>query len=354
VFEPIAYREWMRGRPEAALHDLGTVALRGDRDSERRAVPPPLVDRPDPPTGATLHTQLATLYGVHPEQVLVTAGATHANGLAAATALADGDRILVEKPGPGALAATPAALGATVDRFARPAGRLEPDRVANAVGEETALVGVTNRHEPTGHLADRGSLAAVAEAADEAGARLLVDESRAAFLSAPSGNGPFGGVTAAGLDGAVVTGSLSAFPGLPELRIGWLLADREFVAAARQVRDHCPAVAETSVALAERALYAADDLATEARDLLTENATLLEEFVAGRPDVTGGSGTNYAFLDCGADGERVAQAAWEAGVLVVPGRCFGAPDRVRVALGRAPADGEVALRQFGAVLDGLR
>jgi aspartate/methionine/tyrosine aminotransferase len=354
VFEPIAHLEWLAGRPEAALHDLGTTGLCGDRDATGPAVPESVAGRPDPPAGVTLHTQLATTYGVEPEQVLVTAGATHADFLAVAAAVAEEEdpRVLVEKPGYEPMVRTPAALGATVDRFLRPEHRLEPARVEQALTSDTRLVSVTNRHNPSGRLADRETLAAAAAAARERGARLLVDEVYGPYQTDPSGGGPFGGVTAAGLEGAVVTGSLSKFPGLPELRVGWLVADPEFVAAARQVKRHVPAVAGTSVALAQRALYH-DDLAEEARDLLAENAALLSAFVAERPDVSGGVHTNFGLLDCGVDGDRLAEAAWAEGVLVVPGRFFGVPEAVRVGLGGSPEDGAAALGRLGDLLDAL-
>lgn len=357
VFESIGHLEWMAGRPQAALHDLGTTELRSDRGRAGPAVPPPVADRPDPPAGATLHTQLAGVYGVEPERVLVAAGATHANFLAAAAAVDGAEdeapRVLAEKPGYEPLVRTPAALGATVDRFVRPDCHLDPDRVANALDPATALVSLTNRHNPSGRLADRETLAAVAEAARERDARVLVDEVYAPYVERPVGDGPFGGVTAAGVEGTVVTGSLTKFPGLPELRVGWLVADPAFVEAARRVKRHVPAVSDVSVALARRALHAADDLAADARDLLVENAALLAAFVEDRPDVDGPADTSFGFLDCGVDGDRVAEAAWQEGVLVVPGRFFGDSGRVRVSLGRTPEDGAAALTRLGAVLDGL-
>ncbi|MFC7045632.1 hypothetical protein ACFQH6_09650 [Halobacteriaceae archaeon GCM10025711] len=109
MFPSIDYLEWIEGRPRAALYDLGSSDLRGDRAFEATVVPDLLEDLPDPPAGVSLHTLLATEYGVEPEQVVVTAGATHANFLAAATALQDAEdpRVLVERPGYEPLRRTP-------------------------------------------------------------------------------------------------------------------------------------------------------------------------------------------------------------------------------------------------------
>jgi aspartate/methionine/tyrosine aminotransferase len=53
------------------------------------------------------------------------------------------------------------------------------------------------------------------------------------------------------------------------------------------------------------------------------------------------------------DGNRVSEAAWEEGVLVVPGRFFGDERAVRISLGGDPAAMADALGAFGRVLDTL-
>lgn len=365
MFPRLEYIEWISGRPDVALYDLGSSDLRGDRGHEPEAVPAPLEGLDDPPTGATLETQVAGEYGVEPEQVLVTAGATLANFVAAATALeraADGDRdeaqrVLVEKPGYEPLVKSPAALGATVDRFRRgDRYRLDVDRVRKATTDATDLLTVTNRHNPSGALADRDALSALADAAGECDARLLVDEVYAPY-GVDGGDGPFGGPSAVGLDGAVVTNSLTKFHGLDDLRVGWLVADEAFVDHARSISRHFLGVADTSRALGKRALHNAATLEERSRTLVAENTDLLREFLESRDDVEGflAEGASFAFLDpATADGDELASAAWEDGVLVVPGRFFGDDERVRVSLGRSPTEVEPALDVLGDVLDGFQ
>jgi aspartate/methionine/tyrosine aminotransferase len=372
-FERIEYLHWIHGRPEAATYDLGSSDLRGAGPLQSGVVPDRLAGLPDPDPETELGELLAAVYGVDPENVLPTAGATHANVVAAGTALSvapeeggdvesdglgSGPRILVEKPGYEPLTATPESLGAEVDRFLRPAEEdyaLDPERVGGAATGETVLVSVTNRHNPSGQLTDRETLSAAAERAAEADARLLVDEVYAPYTTDPT-EGAFGGVTAAGADGAVVTGSLTKFHGLGGLRVGWVVADADFVERAREVVAHVPAVAEPSVALARRALYNRETLARQSRELLAENARLLAEFVADRPGLTGpvSPDSTYAFLDFeGADGDAVAAAAEERDLLVVPGRFFDDPDRFRVSLGRDTDHVAEALSVLGETLDDL-
>lgn len=453
VFPDIAYLDWISGRPERAEYDLGSSDLARQRhgtdappvdtdspggdsgsptaDADPPAadvIPPALVDVPTP--NRTARELLAEAYGVETGNVLVTAGATHANFLAVAAALPGGasngtspagDRVLVEKPGYEPLLATPQGLGATVDRFRRPPGEdypLDTDRVAGAVVEDTRLVAVTNRHNPSGRLVDRDALAAIAGAVadasanadagaginasgsadagvaagasartagsgdvgdadaregDTTGARLLVDEVYAPFVdrsdSSPAGidsgdasaagddaSGPFGGSTAAGLENVVVTNSLTKFLGFGGVRLGWLVADEAFVARARSVTHHVPAVAEPSERLARRALADADRLTAAARERAAENHAALSSFVAERDDLSGRvePGCPYAVLAHeSADGTAVADAAWDAGVLVVPGRFFDEPDRFRIAACRDPGTVRAGLDRLDGALDGL-
>ncbi|WP_435128997.1 pyridoxal phosphate-dependent aminotransferase [Halobaculum sp. D14] len=402
MFPPLAYLEWIDGRPAAADYDLGTSDLRlAETPDGAEPVPPRLAGLDAPAGDASLAALVADEYGVAEDRVVVTAGATHANFVAAATAYTlddgcaaaadaevggadtgtddsaggartgrdaggdedeSGPRALVEAPGYEPLVELPRALGARVERFRRPAPEAEllPDRVENAVvaagSEEIAHVTVTNRHNPTGRLESRDDLADVAGVVADHEGYLLVDEVYAPYTAEPVDGRGFGGPTAAGLPSTVVTGSLTKFHGLGGLKIGWLVAPPEFAECARAVEAHVPAVAEPSVALAKRLFANRDDLVAESRKRCVSNHGLLAEFVAGRDDLTGPvpDGSPFGLLRHDtADGDEVARAAWDAGVLVVPGRFFGAPDGARVSLGGDAAESERALAAFGAVLDGL-
>jgi aspartate/methionine/tyrosine aminotransferase len=229
VFPPIAYLEWIDGRPAAATHDLGSSDLRRPVDG---VVPAPLQSMADPPDDVALESQIAAAYGPETgvENVLVTAGATQANVVAAATALGcDADaraigEVLVERPAYEPLRASPRGLGDDVRSFPRDQVRYRavPRTVADAASERTRLVAMTNRHNPSGRLTDRETLSAVAERVRDSDATLLVDEVYAPFeADARAGPGTaFGGVTAAGLTDTVVTNSMAKIFGYGTLRIG--------------------------------------------------------------------------------------------------------------------------------------
>ncbi|AKU07750.1 MULTISPECIES: pyridoxal phosphate-dependent aminotransferase [Haloferax] len=369
TFPEIPYLEWIVDRADEAAHDLATSDLGSSRRGDD-LVPPVLSGRSDP-EDATLAGQLAARYGVSESSVLVTAGATNANFLAACALLDlatddDEDRdedasrpqVLVEKPGYQPLVATSEALGARVDRFVRPPEydyELEPHRLDGASTDAFAYAIVTNRHNPSGKLTPRAELAEVASAAADAGGYLLVDEVYAPFVD-PAADGPFGGITASGLENTVVTGSLTKFYGLGGLRVGWIIGPEEVVSRARSASMYLPAVAEPSTKLARRALHHGDEIEAAAREHLSANHDLLATFVAERDELDGRihAGGTFAFLDhASVDGDAVADAAWDRGVLVVPGRFFDAPESFRISLGGDPEAMEAGLAAFGDALDDL-
>ena len=375
MFPPLSYLQWIEGRPEAAEHDLGSSDLRrGSQADDDDPVPPRLAGLDAPAGDTTLREFVAREYDVRKSRVLLTAGASHAGFLASATAGAlarersgtddEGDSArpyaLVETPGYEPLVETPRALQMRVARFRRPdsTASLDAERVEAAAAGLTAPlahVTVTNRHNPTGRLATRSTLAEVAAVVDDYTGHLLVDEVYAPY-TLDDGSGPFGGPTGTALPSTVAVGSLTKFHGLGGLRVGWIVGPEAFVDRARQVEQYVPALAAPSVTLGRRFFANRDALVAEAREHCRANHDLLRSFVDDREDLAGrvDAGSPVGSLEHErADGDTVAAAAWDAGVLVVPGRFFGLDEGVRVSLGRAPAECAASLDAFGAVLDSL-
>lgn len=354
MFPRIEYFDWLRDHrsPDFDLASTDVVL----RPTGLRAT---LRDQLDPPPSTVdLNSQIAAEYGVKPSHVLVTAGATHANFVATAAALDPGSRILVESPGYEPLSTMPRGFDIPVDRLNRPAPSftVDPARVTAAAGPEHGLVTVTNRHNPSGHRTDPDTLATIAtNLADEA-ATLLVDEVYAAYgVSGTDGIG-FGAESVAGVDNAVITSSLSKYFGLRGLRVGWLIADPTFINRARVVMDYVSGVAEPSVELASRIFHDPDQMVASARERIAANAPLLSEFIDSRPDLEGPVPADCTFgfpTYTGASGDTVADAAWDAGVLIIPGRFFNAPKRFRISVGAPPDTVKAGLSTLGSVLDSL-
>lgn len=358
MLAPIEYLQWYRNQPPAD-HDLGGTDLRPDHPDRTKLVPDALADVDDPPDGEGAGSILADEYGVDTANVFLASGARHAHLLGVMVALGAADEeaaALIEDPAFEPLYSTPAGFGARVDRFERPAPRyeLDPDRVAAGLEPDTAYVTVTNRHNPSGYRSERSELAAVADATADRGAVLLSDEVYAPY-GPEAEDGAFGGPTAAGLPNTVVIGSLTKFHGVGELRVGWLVVPDELRDLVAGITMHFPTVGTPNRILADRAL-STDRLVERARRYVRANHELLSDFVADRPDLRGviHDGATFGFVgheDAG--GDDVVAAAREEGLIVIPGRFFGDPDRVRMGLGREPDEMRDALDRFASALDRL-
>lgn len=357
----IEYLEWISSRVDEVTHNLGSSDL---GSPYQPIVPSELDDLPDPPADRSLESLVAEQYGhgITPENVLVTAGTTQANVITAGVVIdAAESAVLVETPGYEPLVASPDGLGAKIRRFPRREAedyRIDPERVANGLDESVDLVTVTNRHNPSGRMTSRETLEETAAVVADAGARLLVDEVYAPFVTEPEDGEKtaFGSVTAAGVEGTVVTQSLDKFHGYGELRIGWIISDSLFVDRARSVRFHIPSVADPSRAIASRILANTDTIGERSRERLTTNHEQLRSFVRERDDLDGfvSPGSTVAFLKHQyADGDELVDAALADGILVIPGRFFGDPRGFRISAGRSPDAVSAGLEAFGAVLDAL-
>lgn len=354
MFPRIEYFDWLRDHRDPAF-DLASTDL---------LIEPPHLDAArgklgtHAPGADSLESVLAAEFGVDVGQVLVTAGGTHANFIAIATALDTGDRVLVEQPGYEPLVTTARGFGAGVDRFTRspPTYGIPVDEITHTATPDHALAAVTNRHNPSGHRADPDTITAVARDLKDNEARLLIDE-----VYAPYGRGErtgigYGELSVASRENTIVTGSLSKFFGLRGLRVGWLIADTPFVDRARVVLDHVSGVSDPSIHLAHQVLTAPEALVTNALDRVTRNADLLTEFIASRRDLecTVPSHCTFTFpAHTTADGDAVAVAAWEDGVLIIPGRLFGDRSRFRLSAGTDPDTAAAGFDKFAGVLDSL-
>jgi hypothetical protein len=335
------YLLWAKRRPHPA-NDLGrsdVVACElADLPGAREALE--LTGRNDEGWGP-LVSRVAARYGVQPTQVATATGASGANFLVFATLLRPGDDVLVERPGYDPLVAAPLMFGANVIRFERrfeEGFRLDPDRVVAALTPRTRLVVLTNPHNPTGVLCGREELAALGALADLRGFFVLADE---IYLDAVQG--PMPPVAASLSPRIITTASLTKAYGLAGLRCGWALADTAVSEEIRRARD---LVDGSGSVLAERAAVAAFDhlpaLAARARAILAPNFARFGAFMAGQPALewVAPAGGTVAFprlrglVSADAFVERLLRDFETA---VVPGRFFGAPAHVRVALG-IPAD----------------
>jgi aspartate/methionine/tyrosine aminotransferase len=160
--------------------------------------------------------------GLHPEHVMVTAGAAAALFCTATTLLQPGDHAIVVRTNYATNLETPRAIGAdldVVDLHFEDGWRLDVDRVAARVRDGvTRLISVTQPHNPTGTMFDLATLDALVALAERSGAILLVDET---YRDLTHGD-PLP-VAASRSPRVISVSSMSKAYGLPGLRIGWAI-----------------------------------------------------------------------------------------------------------------------------------
>jgi hypothetical protein len=302
-----------------------------------------------PEVTAELECSLGARLGAPGGRVLVTAGASEANACVFAGLLGPGEEALVERPGYEPHRAVPPYFGVRVRSFVR--RRADGyGRVAAAVEEAltpaTRLVMLTDLHNPSGAPLAGEDVHALTDLAERHGLWLVCDETFRDAAERPLGT------LAALSDRWVTTSTLTKAYGLGSLRLGWVAGSAAALARCAATQNALSVEpAGPSLALALALLADLDALRKRTHRILSENRGRWQRLVAeGLPcDANVPSAGTTAFVHFGgpAGGEAFAEfAAGRFALRVVPGRFFGEPRGVRVALGGEPARCAAALETF--------
>ncbi|MDG6989379.1 MAG: pyridoxal phosphate-dependent aminotransferase [Nitrososphaerota archaeon] len=257
--------------------------------------------------------EVATLYGVEPENVVPTAGASEAIFLVYST-LGAGRKALVPRPNYPAMFTVPKALGLEVS-----------SSLASSRGGGV-IVGLTDPNNPTGRLLDGSYTDWIASK----GTVVFVNETYKGFASSGPQATVFGKIP-----GAVVCSTMTKFFGLGRLRVGWVVADKRsskrLLYAKWSVSGHD---SEYSLWIATQVLKNRQRFADRARKLLSANTRLVRKFLAETEGVSAEIGVTPFCLVRYRNGPGSVTLARElfakTGVLVSPGDFFGAPKTFRL------------------------
>jgi hypothetical protein len=290
------------------------------------------------------------------ERCVVTpgGGCSFANHLAMSALVSPGDEVLVEEPTYELLVSTLGCLGAQVRTFQRRLAdgwRLDADEITSELTPHTRLVVLTNLHNPSGVATSVEEVRTIARAASAVGARVLVDEvyleltfhdgkARTAFLE--DGN-------------IVVTSSLTKAYGLSGLRCGWILAPADLADRMRRLNDlfgvAAPHIAERLAVLAFDRL---EPLRARAWEMLRANHAAYRKHLGDHPAleqvIYPQATTVFARLRVGEGDELFEALRSGRDTSLVPGRYFGRPDHVRIALGGPAEQTAEGLRRLAGIL----
>ena len=303
------------------------------------------------------------------DEVLFTCGTQEANFLTFLSLLGDeaavdggGDAASPEGVGSGthAVVVTPTyqALHAVPDAFGDvtrvelepPEWELDPEAIADAARDDTAVVVVNNPNNPTGQYHDEAAMRAVYDVAVERDAYLLCDEVYRLLAEDPqppvASYGPHG----------ISTTSLTKAYGLAGLRFGWIAGPEPVVERAWRWKDYTTIspslfgqhVAKQALGAQEEEILTANrELAAAHRETV---AAWVDDHDLGWLDPVGVN----AFVtvpDGFADAEAFCRTVVEeASVVLAPGHLFGFPDRFRIGFGLPTDELEEGLDRVGGVI----
>jgi aspartate/methionine/tyrosine aminotransferase len=300
-------------------------------------------------------------YGVAPECVVPTLGASQAIIQVLFALARPGDHVIVERPTFEPLHRVPEMMGLSVSRLERRhEERWEPlpDRLARLLTPKTKAVILSSLHNPSGVALETEALAAIGEMAARVGAMVLVDEVYLDFAFDPSGETYPWRPACLALDNGVSWSSTTKAFGFAAARAGWAVTrDRELAAALRAASHYFhvdPPLA--SLAVAAQVVEHAELLVERARAAIEPCRAIVDAWLAedGRvswvPPSAGQTGL-IRLPDLTADVDFAAHLRERYGTQVVPGTMFEAPGSVRLSFNLPPDELEQALATFSAALD---
>jgi len=260
--------------------------------------------------------EVARLYRVDPENVLITNGASEGIFLAYSV-FGSGSRALVPLPNYPPMFTVPRSLGM---------------KVGFSLGRKArgAMIGLTDPNNPTGNRLDAEALDSIVDHSRRMGTTIYINETYDEFTFPTRPHTHFG------MSSNVITSNtMTKFYGLGRLRIGWILADkrkaRQLLYAKWAVSGHD---SEYSLWIAAQVLRKRKKFVERARDIYMRNIRLVREFLERTGGVSAELGDAPFCLVRYRQGPASVALAHRLletkGVLVSPGDFFGAPRAFRL------------------------
>lgn len=298
----------------------------------------------------SLRTPDALTYG----QVAVTNGAKQALFNTFMTILEAGDEVLIPAPYwvtfpssvqlangvPVTVNPAPGALKVTVEDFAA------------ALTPATRAILICSPNNPTGLVFDDQELRAILGWAADHGLWVVADET---YVDLAFGPVPAPALVENRLRKRLITvGSVSKSFAMTGWRVGWMAGPKEIIDAAIAVQSHTTSNVNRVSQAAALAALTGPDVTAGFRDLLRGRLDLcrsvLEPLGLFQTPPDGGF---YVFANVQRYGDdvTVAERLLDAGVVVVPGRSFGAPGHIRMSFAIGDEDLREGLGRMSTIFE---
>ncbi|MDX2547626.1 capreomycidine synthase [Streptomyces sp. WI04-05B] len=339
--------DWLRDRYFTARIDISSSGVEGYSLGDLRRELDITVEaldavplRDSPSLGSDeLRSAVADRYGGSASKVMVTHGSTEGIFLALSALVRPGDEVVVLSPVYASLSAITEAIGARLHVWELDADdgfRPGLDRLRSLLTPLTRAVVVNFPHNPTGVSLDRETFEELVRAVAANGSYLIWD---GAFAELAHDRPALPDPTLT-YERAVSFGTLSKAFGLPGLRVGWCTGSPEVLDRMVRLRDYVTLnTSPVTELLATAVLSQADRIIAPRRAQALHNRELLGEWVDSHSDLVtwrrpdGGVAAFPRILGVATTDDICSELADKHGVLVVPGSCFGHPERIRIGFG---------------------
>ncbi|MCD4703639.1 MAG: pyridoxal phosphate-dependent aminotransferase [Methanosarcinaceae archaeon] len=259
-------------------------------------------------------------FGVGPDEIIVTSGASEALEIAIAALVETGDEVLVANPGFVSYRALVGIMGGR--DVSVPLGEeltMKPNDLAERITPKTKAMIINSPANPTGGVQSKDDMKAFAELADDHDITIISDEVYEHFIYEGEHISP-----ARYSDNVITVNAVSKTYAMTGWRLGYTAARPEYTQQMLKVHQYVQACANS---IAQRAALAAIEGPMEP-------VTIMRDEFRRRRDVLV-EGLNHMGIKCeppkGAfyvfpwvgDSTKVASTLISNGVVVVPGEAFG-------------------------------
>jgi len=362
--DPFGLERWFAEYEHEADIMLAESGIRS-LDASRFDLDPGRLDYVIPTNGdPEFRASVGDRYGRSADEVLFTCGTQEANFLAFLSLLGDaespdpdstvgsGAHAVVVTPTYQALHAVPDAFGdVTRVELEPPAWELDPEAIADAARDDTAVIVVNNPNNPTGRYHGEAAMRSAYDVAVNHDAYLLCDEVYRLLADEPQPP-----VASFGRHG-ISTTSLTKAYGLAGLRFGWIAGPEAVVERAWRWKDYTtisPSMFGQHVA--KQALGRREPrILEENRELAETNRAIVADWIERHDldwhDPVGVNGF-VTVPDGFDDAETFCRTVVETeSVVLAPGGLFGFPNRFRIGFGLPTDELEEGLQRVSRVIE---
>ena len=281
---------------------------------------------------------VAEWHDVEPENVLITSGTSEANLLVNLCLVEPEDEYVTEYPQYEQTSGFVKALGVRVKAFHLVEGEgWAPDieELKERVTRETKVIFLDNPNNPTGALLSAEEMRGICDVAEDVNAWVHCDNAlRGSELDGKPGVTPLGVY-----ERGVVTGSISKL-GATSPRIGWVIAEKEFIDRCRVMKDyttlsHC-GIGEQ---IAEKLLRNRDRYIKRNLTISRANVAAFAKWVEENPNLVSCVPPRGGFTAFPKYRNRLGSKKFcerllrDEGVMLSPGDHFGVDKHLRINLG---------------------